>query len=69
MTINKNKKPRKNLIVAKYGNVETTVATPFPKSKRGPTLTIRNGKNVINLNGRQINALLNALTTGFDLAV
>lgn len=55
-----NRHKRTHFVYDRYGAVETFMTTPYNKSKRATRLTVRSGKNRVDLNGRQV-ATLRAL--------
>ena len=61
-----NTRNKTNFVGHNSTGVELYLSTPLPKAKKAAKLTIRSGETRLDLNGRQIKALRDVLTAGFD---
>ena len=61
-----NTRNKTNFVGHNSTGVELYLSTPLPKAKKAAKLTIRSGDTRLDLNGRQIKALRDVLTAGFD---
>ncbi len=60
-----NARNKTNFVGHNSTGVELYLSTPLPKAKKASRLTIRSGKTRLDLDGRQIKALREVLSTGF----
>lgn len=63
-----NRGNRTHFVYDKYGSVETFISTPYKKSKQATQLTVRSGKNRVDLNGRQVATLRKLLAKAAQLS-
>lgn len=65
MYTRKNARNKTNFVGHNSTGVELYLSTPLAGAKKASRLTVRSGDTRIDLNGRQIKALREVLSTGF----
>jgi len=68
MIIKNNNKNKTHFVYDKCGQLETFISTPFKNSKRGTRLTVREGANRLDLNGREVKLLASVLNKALELS-
>lgn len=61
-----NARNKTNFVGHNTSGVEIYLSTPVAKAKTASRLTLRSGKTRVDLNGRQINALREVLSTAYN---
>jgi hypothetical protein len=68
MVIKTNKNNRTYFVYDKNGGIETFISTPFAGAKKATRLTIRDGYERLELNGRQVRSLRAVLDKAEELS-
>jgi len=68
MVIKKNRSDRSNFVFDKYGTTEVLMTTPVKGAHQHTLLTIRDGKNRMQLTGHQVRLLRKVIAASNDLS-